>query len=136
MDVPLEIRFHELEPSAALEAAIRERVERLDKLYPRLTSCRVAIEAPHRQHRKGNLYAIHIELGVPGGKKLAVTREPHHAWEKYALPDIYSTLRDAFDTAERQLTDHKQMLNGNVKSHDGALDRGGDERDINERGIG
>lgn len=121
MDVPVEIRFHEIEPSTALEAAIRERAEKLDRIYPRLISCRVSVEAPHRQHRKGNLWEIHIELGVPGGK-LAVTREPHHPREKYASPDVYKTLRDAFDAAERKLLDYKQVLSGDVKTHD---DEGG-----------
>lgn len=55
MEIPLEIRFHNLEPSDALESAIRERAAKLDKLYDRLTSCRVAVERPHHQHRKGNL---------------------------------------------------------------------------------
>jgi ribosome-associated translation inhibitor RaiA len=109
MEIPLEIRFHNLEPSDALESAIRERAAKLDRLYDRLTSCRVAVERPHHQHRKGNLLEIHIEMGVPGGT-LAVSREPHHATEKYASPDVYKTLRDAFDAAERQLLDYKQRL--------------------------
>lgn len=118
MDVPLEIRFHNLEPSPAMEAAIRERASKLDRLYDRLTSCRVSVEAPHRQHRKGNLYEVHVELGVPGGT-LAVTREPHRPHEKYASPDVYKTLRDAFDAAERRLLDYKRRLNGDVKIHAG-----------------
>jgi ribosome-associated translation inhibitor RaiA len=117
MDVPLEIRFHNLEPSAALENAIRDRVAKLDRLFPRLTSCRVSVEAPHRQHRKGNLWEVHVELGVPGGT-IAVSREPHHPREKYASPDVYKALRDAFDSAERQLLDYKRRLNGEVKPHE------------------
>lgn len=120
MDVPLEIRFHNLTPSDSLEAAIRERAAKLDRLYNRLTSCKVSVEAPHRQHRKGNLLGIHIELGVPGGT-LAVTREPHHAREKYARPDVYKALRDAFDAAERQLLDYKRRLNGEVKAHESTV---------------
>lgn len=116
MLVPLEIRFHNLEPSAALEEVIRERADKLNRLYDRLTSCRVAVEAPHRQHRKGNIYEIHIELGVPGGK-LVVTREPHHAAEKWANPDLYKIVREAFDNAERQLLGYKGKLSGDVKVH-------------------
>lgn len=117
MDAPLEIRFHNLEPSDALEAAIRERVAKLDKLYPRLTRCQVAVEAPHKQHRKGNVYTIHIDLWVPGGH-LAVTREPHKPHEKYAAPDVYKAMRDAFDAAERQVLDYKRQINGDVKMHE------------------
>ncbi|MBF0335638.1 MAG: HPF/RaiA family ribosome-associated protein [Alphaproteobacteria bacterium] len=117
MDVPLEIRFHNLETSDALEAAIRERVAKLDRLYDRLTSCRVAVEAPHKQHRKGNLYTITINMGVPGGE-LMVNREPHKAREKYAHPDVYKALRDAFDAAERQLLDYKKRLRDPVMAEE------------------
>lgn len=116
MDSPLEIRFHNLDASEALEAAIRERVDKLDRLYPRLTRCLVSVEAPHRQHRKGNIYEIHIDLWVPGGH-LAVTKEPHRAREKYASPDVYKAMRDAFDAAERRLLDYKRQINGEVKIH-------------------
>ena len=114
MMLPLEIRFHNLESSKAMEAAIRDRAEKLDRLYDRLTSCRVAVEAPHRQHRKGNLYTVTISLGVPGGV-LKVNREPHHPNERYAAPDAYAALRDAFDAAERQLNDYKLRQRGDVK---------------------
>jgi ribosome-associated translation inhibitor RaiA len=109
MDVPFEIRFHNLDASAAIEALARERAAKLDRIYDRLTSCRVAIEAPHRQHRKGNLYEVHIELGVPGDN-LAISHEPHRPREKYASPDVYTSLRDAFDAAERQLLEYKRQL--------------------------
>lgn len=116
MDAPLEIRFHNLDPSAAMETAIRERVEKLDRLYPRLTRCLVSVEAPHRQHRKGNQYEVHIDLWVPGAH-LAVTREPHRPRDRYANPDVYTAMRDAFDVAERQLLDYKRQINGEVKVH-------------------
>lgn len=111
MDAPLEIRFHNVDPSTSMETAIRERVARLDRLYPRLTRCQVAVEAPHRQHRKGNQFEVHIDLWVPSGH-LAVTREPHRMNERYANPDVYTAMRDAFDAAERQLLDYKHHLNG------------------------
>lgn len=111
MDVPLDIRFHNLNTSDALEAAIRERAGKLNKLYDRLTSCRVAVEAPHKQHRKGNIFTVTISMGVPGGE-LKVNREPHKAKERYASPDLYKALRDAFDAAERQLTEYRDKLRG------------------------
>lgn len=116
MDDPLEIRFHNLEPSAAMEAAIRDRVDKLERLYPRLTRCLVSVEAPHKQHRKGNQYEVHVDLWVPGGH-LAVTHEPHRPRDKYANPDVYTAMRDAFDVAERQLLDYKRQINGDVKLH-------------------
>ncbi len=38
MEEPLEIVFHNLEPSPAVEAEIRERFAKLEKLYDRLTA--------------------------------------------------------------------------------------------------
>ena len=41
MDIPLEIAFHNAEPSAEIDALIRKHVGRLEKLYPHLIGCRV-----------------------------------------------------------------------------------------------
>jgi len=100
MDMPLDISFHNLETSEALEQVIRGRVDHLNRIYDSLTSCRVSIETPHRQHRKGNVFKVHVNLGVPGGS-LAVSRECH------SHPDAYQATREAFDAAERQLQDYK-----------------------------
>jgi cold shock CspA family protein/ribosome-associated translation inhibitor RaiA len=117
MDVPLEIAFHNLESSAAVETRVRERVAKLEKLFPRLVACRVVVEAPHRQHQKGNIYRVRVEMSVPG-EDLVVSKEPNRAQERFADPDIYTVLKDAFDTAERMLKDYKGKQSGDVKIHD------------------
>jgi ribosomal subunit interface protein len=116
MQEPLEIAFHNLEPSAALEAEIRERFARLEKLCDRLTACRVSVEALHKQHRTGNVFEVHIDMLVPGGE-LVVSRAPHKAKEKYASPDVYTSIREAFQAAERQLKKYNRQLTGEVKRH-------------------
>ena len=108
MDEPLEIVFHNLERSAAVEAAIRERFAKLEKRYDRLTHCRVSVEALHRQHRTGNVFEVHIDMLVPGAE-LAVSRQPQKAKERYANPDVYTSIRDAFAAAERQLKRFKRQ---------------------------
>jgi len=106
MDRPLDIGFHNMEPSADIEAEIRQRVEKLEKRYSHLIACRVTVEALHNQHQTGNVHEVHIVLSVPG-RDLAVSREPHHAKDRYARPDIRTSLRDAFKAAERQLESYK-----------------------------
>ena len=117
MDVPLEIAFHNLESSAAVETRVRERVAKLEKLFPRLVACRVVVEAPHRQHQKGNIFRVRIEMSVPGDD-LVVSKEPNRAQDRFADPDVYVVLKDAFDTAERMLKDYKGKQSGDVKTHD------------------
>jgi cold shock CspA family protein len=116
MDSPLEIAFHNLTPSLALEEDIRKRVAKLERLYPRLAGCRVAVEAPHKQHRTGNIYETHIEMHVPGGK-LVVSREPHKPRLRYAKPDAYASVRQAFKAAENQLKAFKEQQRGDIKAH-------------------
>ncbi len=117
MEEPLEIAFHNLEPSEALEAEIRERFAKLEKLYDRMTSCRISVEALHKQHRTGNVYEVHIDMLVPGGE-LVVSRQPKKAKERFQNPDVYTSIREAFRAAERQLVDYKRQLSGEVKTHE------------------
>jgi cold shock CspA family protein len=72
------------------------------------------VERPHRQHHKGTLFHVRIDLRVPG-RELVVNRDPteHHAHE-----DVYVAIRDAFDAARRQLEDHAREMRGGVKSHE------------------
>lgn len=115
MQVPLHLSFHNMKHSDTLETRVREKVDHLDRLYSdRLTSCRVAIEAPHKRGHKGHHYQVRIFLGVPGGE-LAVTRDPDvpHAHE-----DVMVAIRDAFNTAERQLEDYVRKHRGDVKARE------------------
>ena len=117
MDLPVEITFHNMDHSDAVEARVREKVERLEKLSDRLSHCRVTIEAPHKHHRKGNTYRVRILLSMPQGQ-VAVSRDPGDA---HAHEDIYVAIRDAFHAAERQLKERRQKQRGDVKTHESPL---------------
>jgi cold shock CspA family protein/ribosome-associated translation inhibitor RaiA len=114
MTIPLEIVFHNVDRSNAVEDAVRERAAKLEQIAPNITSCRVTIEAPHKNHQQGNLFTVRIDLRYPGGETLA-SRSPaaHHAHE-----DVYVALRDAFKAARRQLQDRVRVRRGEVKPHD------------------
>jgi ribosome-associated translation inhibitor RaiA/cold shock CspA family protein len=114
MQVPLHLTFHNLDKSEAIEARVRQKVDHLDQLYPdRLTSCRVAIESPHRRQQKGHPYHIRIFLGVPGGE-IAITRDPEVSGSH---ENMNAAIRDAFDAAERRLKDYIRLHRGDVKTH-------------------
>jgi ribosomal subunit interface protein len=114
MESPLEITFRNLDHSDAVEAKVREKVTKLEQVYGRITSCRVMIEALNRQHIKGNLFHVTIEVGVPG-KQVVVDR---NSGKNQAHEDIYVALRDAFNAARRRLEDHSHKRSGHVKSHE------------------
>jgi ribosomal subunit interface protein len=113
MQVPLEIVFHNVERSAAVEAAVRERVAKLEQFAENITSCRVTVEAPHKNHEQGNLFSVRVDLRFPGGEAVA-NRSPS---ENHAHEDVYVALRDAFKAARRQLQDCQRIRRGDVKRH-------------------
>jgi ribosomal subunit interface protein len=113
MQLPLQITFRNMDPSPAVEAAIRERAERLDRFHPHIMSCRVVVEAPHQHQRKGKLYGIRVDVMVPGGE-IAVT---HEGPENHAHEDVYVAIRDSFNSVGRLLEDHLRKRRGDVKSH-------------------
>jgi ribosomal subunit interface protein len=114
MKLPLQIKFHNVDPSEALEAKIREKAKKLERFNSEIVGCRVVVEAAHRRHRKGGLYSVKIFLNVRDGE-LAANRanDLNHAHE-----DVYVALRDSFNAAIRQLEDHNRRRKGEVKSHE------------------
>jgi len=108
MQIPIQITTRGMEHSEALETHIRDRVNRLDKFFDRIMSCRVVAEMPHKHHHQGKQFNVRIDIGVPGSE-IVVTRD--HA------DDVYVALRDAFDAAQRQLEDYARRIRGDIKTH-------------------
>ena len=114
MQVPLQVSFRNMPPSPAVEADIRDKAAKLEEFYDRITSVRVVVETPHRQHRQGKLFHVRIDVRVPG-RELVVRREPA---EHRAHEDVHAAVRDAFDAAKRRLEDYVRETRRNVKTHD------------------
>jgi ribosomal subunit interface protein len=114
MEIPLQITFRDVAPSAAVEARIRERVAELERFYDRIMHCHVCVQAPHRRRHQGTLFHVRIDLTVPGDT-VVVNRTPaaDHAHE-----DVYVAIRDAFDAARRQLEDIARRQRGATKVHE------------------
>jgi ribosome-associated translation inhibitor RaiA len=117
MDIPLELAFHNLEPSDALKKMVREQVADLERFYDHIIGCRVVIEMPHKSHRAGqNDPDIHVLLRVPG-QEIAVTREPHNMGMRGGPADVYGAVRETFHAAQTRLRDYKRQRQGEVKTH-------------------
>ncbi len=114
MAVPMQVVFHNLDKSEAIEARIREKVEKLARFAADIQRCRVTVDAPHKHAHKGHLYSIKVDIAVPGGEIVAT----RHTGKNPAHQDVYVALRDAFDDARRQLEDHVRKRRGEVKRHE------------------
>ncbi len=113
MQNPLQISFRGIPHSDAVEQKIREKSEKLEKFYPHIVSCKVVVESEHHHHHQGNLYHIRINIATPH-KEIVVSREHH---DKQDYENIYVAIRDAFNSARRQLEDHARIQRGNIKKH-------------------
>lgn len=123
MQVPLEISFHNLDSSEWVEQEIRARVEDLERIYDRLTSCRVHIDQRARNQAGKIPPVVRIELGIPGRRGLAVTHEPDHLQRKFQSPDIRNAINEAFRIAERRLRELKEWREDRIQQPGGEADR-------------
>ncbi len=119
MDIPLELTFHNVEPSDALKAAVRGHVNRLEQFHDHIIGCRVVIEMPHKSQKAlGNQPDVHIVVRVPG-KEIVVSRELNHKGHKKADTDCYAVLDETFLVAQKQLKDYRRVSHGDVKYKSG-----------------
>lgn len=110
---PPEISFRHVDHSDAIEAAVQDRIERLERLYQPIIGCTVTVDAPHRHQNKGRIYTIDIDISVPG-HEIVVNRDPQ---KNHAHEDVYVAIRDAFDAAEKQVKKISALKRGDVKTH-------------------
>ncbi|MGD8790445.1 MAG: ribosome-associated translation inhibitor RaiA [Burkholderiales bacterium] len=110
METPVQITFHNVDHSDAVEAHIREKAAKLEEFHPRITSCRVTVEEERLHHHQGRQFSVRIDVRVPGKKEIVANRKHDE--------DIYVALRDAFAAVQRQLEDTVREKRGDVKTHE------------------
>jgi hypothetical protein len=133
MLIPTQVTFRGLAHSDATEADILERVAWLEQFYQGIVSCRVLVELPNRHRRDGRHFHITVELTVPSGPPIIVSREPSlhgllkdaGATEHQKDSETDSThqyahvaVHEAFDAARRRLQDFARRQRDAVKTHE------------------
>ncbi len=114
MQIPIQISYHGIDKSEAIDALIREKAGRLEQFCDHIVSCRVAVEKPQRHQHTGNPYRVRLELRVPPGHDLVVTEDPGK--EEMHAP-LTKVIRDAFRAMERQLKKLVDRQRRDVKRH-------------------
>ena len=135
MTLPLQVTFRNMKHSAEVEDWIRAEAGKLETFYRRIIGCRVAIEVPHRRHKKGKPLHIRIDLTLPG-KEIVIKREPvvihrtpvngeaavsNHVQAKSPHSDLQLVIHDAFKSAGRRVQDFARRQRGEVKRHQAVL---------------
>jgi ribosomal subunit interface protein len=112
MKTPLQITFHGMTASQAVEARTREKAAMLERFCPEIMACRVTVDLLQKHRQQGRPFGVRIDVTIPG-RELAVDRVEHE--------DVHVALRDAFDAMRRQLEDAVRRVRGDVKQHAGEL---------------
>jgi cold shock CspA family protein/ribosome-associated translation inhibitor RaiA len=115
MQVPVEIAFHNIDSSPWAEDEIRNRVAKLEKLYDRMTTCRVRVDQRARNSNDTIPPVVRIEMSIPGYKDLVVSHEPDHLQQKFQTPDLRNAINEAFRIAEDRLVALKEQRQGRTK---------------------
>lgn len=113
MTLAPQITFRNMNASPRLEEAVLNEAGRLDRFFPRIMSCRVAIEAP-RRHEYDGLLNVRIDLGVPGDElvveHIEATREAEALEPRRKRRDARRTIHAAFVEMRRRLQDYAHRL--------------------------
>lgn len=108
MTFPIQITFHHMERSEALEQAIEERAIKLGRFHPAITQLHVAVTSETRHSSKARQYKVRLDIHVKS-KEVAISRQ--------ADEDAFVASREAFDAAGRVLDEELDARRGYVKQH-------------------
>lgn len=96
------ITYRHVDASPVLESRIHEHIEILAQCCEDIMGCHVTVALPPGRRRAGVPFEVTVDLSVPG----------HHiavhsgGADRLTHVDVYSALRDAFETLRRLLQDY------------------------------
>ena len=108
MQLPIQVTFHGMPQSAALDTAIRQHAGKLDRFHPHMMSLRAVVGQMARHKQQGKEFSVRLDIKVKGGE-IAINRDHDE--------DPFVAVRDAFDAARRRLEDLARRQRGAVKTH-------------------
>ncbi len=114
MTTPVEISYRDINKTEEIDSLIRDKTEKLEKICDYITSCRVAVEKPHRNIKTGNPYRVRINIHVPHSPEIVIKREPGEGEMNDTLNFV---IREAFSAARKTLKELVERQRFEVKKH-------------------
>ncbi len=114
MQRPVQITFHEVDPSDAMEQLVREKVAHLEEHGSMIIGCRVSVNNVARSKTSLRSFEIVAHVELPGDDLI----------ERVEGEDPYGAIREAFRVLSRRLTSEKEKRHGDVKTHASSMARG------------
>jgi ribosome-associated translation inhibitor RaiA len=114
VQLPLQITYRDMEPTPGMDAAIRDKVDHLQRYHPRIVRCHVVVDAPHSSQHHPHHFRVMFNITIPG-KEIVAAKENH---DKPEQRDFYISLRDSYEAARRQLEAEREKAQGHTKVHE------------------
>jgi cold shock CspA family protein/ribosome-associated translation inhibitor RaiA len=133
MQVPLTITYRNVPKTPATEALIRKQADKLERVSPRIISCRVAVENRQSHQKTGSRFRVRISVTVPPEQELTAVRDES---EGELHEQLSTVIRRSFEAIRRQLKKVTDKRRGAVKTHPQQESTGVVVRLFREEGYG
>jgi ribosomal subunit interface protein len=121
MKVPPEITYRDVDKTEAIETLVQQKIAKLEQVCDHISSCHIVLEKINDRPRNSSPYRVRLDITVPPGHEIVAENT---ASGKHQYLEIDSLIRDAFETAWRQLRElsRQQREFARAKTNDGAQD--------------
>ena len=89
-----------------LQDLVHQRISDLEKIYPRIISCDIVVDAPQKKKVTGRTFEVHLSVHLPG-PDIHVSRSYGRS---KADEDVKLAINRVFNTAKRKLRQHSQKM--------------------------
>lgn len=99
MNSKLSITYRDMNSSQSIDYLVSEQLEKVERHWPSLQSCKVVIAAPTAKQTTGGHFQVSVDLLAPDAEAFA-DRDPS---QSYVNEDCQAAVRDAFRAALKEL---------------------------------
>ncbi|HZW60729.1 MAG TPA: HPF/RaiA family ribosome-associated protein [Candidatus Babeliales bacterium] len=92
----LQITVRSITDSPTIEYHIRKHFGKLNRIYSKISNCRVVIDVPQNHKHKGKIFSVSLDITIPG-KELISRKQSQN---------LYVAIRDSFAAIEKLLEKH------------------------------
>lgn len=114
MEAPIDITYRNLNQTHGIDALIHDRVAQLEDICDHILGCHVAVEKAQVDPNHDSPYRVRIDLTVPPGHELAVTKNPG---ENVQYEPLESVICSAFAATRRQLNELIERQQNYIQQH-------------------
>jgi ribosomal subunit interface protein len=108
MEAPPEVAFRHADPTDEQRDYIRRRIDKLERYCDHITTCHVSVDREQHHAGTGDVYRARVRVHVPPNHEVIGEHSPTESKNQL---DLMAALKDAFDSAERQLRRINQFHN-------------------------